>query len=50
MGFEPTEHFCSTAFKAVALTQTLPTLHVADRIGFEPTNDFRHLVFDDTLS
>lgn len=27
MGFEPAEHFCSTAFKAVALTQTLPTLH-----------------------
>ena len=28
MGFEPTEHFfCSTAFRAVAITQTLPTLH-----------------------
>ena len=29
MGFEPTEHFCSTVFKTVALNQTLPTFHVA---------------------
>ena len=36
MGFEPTEHFCSTAFKAVAITQTLPTLHVGAEMGFEP--------------
>ena len=28
MGFEPTEHFCSTVFKTVALNQTLPTFHV----------------------
>lgn len=29
MGFEPTEHFCSTVFKTVALNQTLPTFHVS---------------------
>lgn len=29
VGFEPTEHFCSTVFKTVALNQTLPTFHVA---------------------
>ena len=28
VGFEPTEHFCSTVFKTVALNQTLPTFHV----------------------
>ena len=28
VGFEPTEHFCSTVFKTVAITQTLPTFHV----------------------
>lgn len=32
MGFEPTEHFCSTVFKTVALIQALPTLHVWWRI------------------
>lgn len=29
VGFEPTEHFCSTVFKTVALNQTLPTFHVS---------------------
>ena len=29
MGFEPTEHFCSTVFKTAALNQTLPTFHVS---------------------
>ena len=28
-GIEPTEHFCSTVFKTVALNQTLPTFHVS---------------------
>lgn len=37
VGFEPTEHFCSTAFKAVALTQTLPTLHVGAEVRLELT-------------
>lgn len=37
MGFEPTEHFCSTAFKAVALTQTLPTLRVGAEVRLELT-------------
>lgn len=35
MGFEPTEHFCSTVFKTVALNQTLPTFHVTgEKTGY----------------
>lgn len=36
VGFEPTEHFCSTVFKTVALNQTLPTFHMARVLGVEP--------------
>ena len=32
VGFEPTEHFCSTVFKTVALIQTLPTLRVTAQL------------------
>ena len=36
VGFEPTEHFCSSVFKTDAINQTLPTFHVALGIGLEP--------------
>lgn len=32
VGFEPTEHFCPTVFKTVALIQALPTLHVTAQL------------------
>ena len=32
VGFEPTEHFCSTVFKTVALIQALPTLRVTAQL------------------
>lgn len=35
VGFEPTEHFCSTVFKTVALNQTLPTFRVTgEKTGY----------------
>jgi hypothetical protein len=37
VGFEPTEHFCSTVFKTVALIQALPTLHVGAEVRLELT-------------
>ena len=37
VGFEPTEHLCSTVFKTVALIQALPTLHVEAEVRLELT-------------
>lgn len=39
VGFEPTEHFCSTVFKTVAINQTLPTIHMVETVGIEPTQN-----------
>lgn len=38
VGFEPTEHHCSTVFKTVAINLTLPPLRMAKAEGIEPTS------------